>query len=77
MTIWRQPFFIAGSQWVRVMLKDFYERGTAYGSNDSRTANSVKLIFGLSVEIPYLVGPLGQLKVKESCQRHNLEIFPQ
>ncbi len=67
MTIFGQPFFIVCSRWLRVMLKGFYEQGIVYSPNGSRTANSVKLIFGLSGEIPYLGGPLGQPKVNESC----------
>ena len=46
-------------------------RRIVYNSNGSRAANSVKLIFGLSGEIPYLGGTLELLKVKEACQFMN------
>jgi hypothetical protein len=50
----------------------FCERGIIYKSNAIRTANSVKLIFDLSGEIPYLVGPLGLLIVTEACHSTHL-----
>jgi hypothetical protein len=46
-------------------LEVFCERGITYGSKDNRTANSVKGIFGLFAEIPYLVGTLELQKVNE------------
>ena len=56
-------------------VEGFFERGIVCNSDGSRIANSVKRIFGLFVEIPYLVGTLGSIKVKESCQLKSLKKF--
>jgi hypothetical protein len=47
-------------------VEGFFERGIVCNSNAIRAANSVKRIFGLSGEIPYLVGTPGSSKVQLS-----------
>ena len=62
------PFFIAGSRWVRVTLKGFYERGAVYSPNGSRAANSVKLIFGTG----FLASRKDNIQAKGRKGNHNL-----
>jgi len=58
-------------QKVRGWVERFSLNGGLLSANPIKSANSVKRIFGLSGEIPYLGGTLELLKVKEACQFMN------